>query len=291
MLKLILYLFVILVIAYDCHTSFYKNKPYGLFKFGYVEDLKNIDAKSLYEYYKQLINTAKIDIFVSGDISESAIEEIKLNKIIENLKERQPNYIVNNSNMSKESSDEEPKIVEEKMQINQGKLILGLDTFTQKTNKEFINNPIRKFATSVYNIILGGSANSKLFQNVREKASLAYTAGSNYIRVKDNIIIKSGIEIENYDKALGLMKEQLEEIKNGKFSEEEVENAKKLIISTVGSIPDSQDAEITYYLGQELSDKNISIDEYVENIKKVTKQDVINVAKEIAVNTIYFLRN
>lgn len=274
-----------------CIEEMYKNKPYGLFKFGYVEDLKNIDAKSLYEYYKQLINTAKIDIFVSGDISESAIEEIKLNKIIENLKERQPNYIVNNSNMSKESSDEEPKIVEEKMQINQGKLILGLDTFTQKTNKEFINNPIRKFATSVYNIILGGSANSKLFQNVREKASLAYTAGSNYIRVKDNIIIKSGIEIENYDKALGLMKEQLEEIKNGKFSEEEVENAKKLIISTVGSIPDSQDAEITYYLGQELSDKNISIDEYVENIKKVTKQDVINVAKEIAVNTIYFLRN
>lgn len=274
-----------------CIEEMYKDKPYGLFKFGYVDDLKSIDAKSLYEYYQQLINTAKIDIFVSGDISESAIEEIKSNKIIQGLNERQPNYIVNKSNSSKEGLNQETKTIEEKMQINQGKLILGLDTFTQQTNEEFINNPIRKFATSVYNIILGGSANSKLFQNVREKASLAYTAGSNYVRVKDNIIIKSGIEIENYDKALGLIKDQLEEIKNGKFSEEEVENAKKLIISTVGSIPDSQDSEITYYLGQELSDKNISIEEYVENIKKVTKQDVIDVANQISINTIYFLRN
>lgn len=274
-----------------CIEEMYQNKPYGLFKFGNVEDLNDINAQNLYEYYKQLIATAKIDIFVSGDISESSIQEIKENQIIRNINERQPNYKVNISNQLKQDMVDEPKIVEEKMQINQGKLILGLDTFTQKTDENFINNPIRKFATSVYNIILGGSANSKLFQNVREKASLAYTAGSNYIRVKDNIIVKSGIEIENYEKALNLIKDQLQQIKNGEFTDEEVENAKKLIISTVGSIPDSQDSEITYYLGQELSDQNISIDEYIEKIKQVSKQDVIEVANQIAINTIYFLRN
>ena len=74
---------------------------------------------------------------------------------------------------------EEPKIVNESMQITQGKLILGLDVLDNKKET--------KYATSVYNVILGGSANSKMFQNVREKASLAYTAGSVYLRQKDNI--------------------------------------------------------------------------------------------------------
>lgn len=274
-----------------CVEEMYKNMPYGLFKYGYVEDLEKIDSSNLYEYYKHLIDTAKIDIFASGDLTQDSIQQIKSNSIIIKLNERQPNYIVNSIDSLKKESDNQPKIVEEKMQINQGKLILGLDTFTQNSQNDFIENPIRKFATSVYNIILGGSANSKLFQNVREKESLAYTAGSNYIRVKDNIIIKAGIEIENYEKTLSLIKDQLEQIKNGDFSEEEVENAKKLIISTVSSIPDSQDSEITYYLSQELSDKNISINQYLENIKKVTKQDVIDIANQIGINTIYFLRN
>ena len=212
--------------------------------------------------------------------------------MINSIKERQPNYAVNKAINSNNLENEQlPKQIEEKLQINQGKLLLGLQTFNNKTSEQHINNPIRKYATSIYNIILGGSANSKLFQNVREKASLAYTASSNYIRVKDNIFIRSGIEIANYEKALNIIKEQLEHIENGDFTDEEVENAKKLVISTVSSIPDSQDAEITYYLGQELSEGFVTIDEYIANIKNVTKQDVIEVAKEITINTIYFLRN
>lgn len=275
-----------------CVEEMYKNKPYGLYKYGYAEDLENIDAKNLYDYYINLINTAKIDVFVSGNLSEDIVQEIKNNKMINSIKERQPNYAVNKAINSNNLENEQlPKQIEEKLQINQGKLLLGLQTFNNKTSEQHINNPIRKYATSIYNIILGGSANSKLFQNVREKASLAYTASSNYIRVKDNIFIRSGIEIANYEKALNIIKEQLEQIENGDFTDEEVENAKKLVISTVSSIPDSQDAEITYYLGQELSEGFVTIDEYIANIKNVTKQDVIEVAKEITINTIYFLRN
>lgn len=275
-----------------CVEEMYKNKPYGLYKYGYAEDLEKIDAKNLYDYYINLINTAKIDIFVSGNLSENIVQEIKNNKMINSIKERQPNYTVNKAiNGNNLENEQLPKEIEEKLQINQGKLLLGLQTFNNKTSEEHINNPIRKYATSIYNIILGGSANSKLFQNVREKASLAYTASSNYIRVKDNIFIRSGIEIANYEKALNIIKDQLEQIKNGEFTDDEVENAKKLVISTVSSIPDSQDTEITYYLGQELSEGFVTIEEYIKQIKNVTKQDVIDVAKEITINTIYFLRN
>lgn len=270
-----------------CIEEMYKNQPYGLYKFGYVEDLNNIDAKGLYEYYQDLIKTAKIDIFVSGNLADDTINMINSDELLQNLNEREPNYIINKNEIKSKSfrEDVNANIVEEKLQVNQGKLMLGLDVITQTQDAP------SKYATSVYNIILGGSANSKLFQNVREKASLAYTAGSNYIRIKNNIIIKSGIEIKNYDKALEIIKEQLEEIKQGKFTDEEVENAKKLIISTVGSISDSQDSEITYYLSQELSDEFVTIDEYIKNIEQVDKKQVINVANSIKINTIYFLRN
>ena len=174
-----------------CIEEMYKDKPYGLYKYGYIEDLKNINAKDLYEYYLQLIKNAKIDIFVSGDLDNEILNSIKENEIIKNLNERDPKYNVNKENEVKERVNE-PKIIKESMQVTQGKLILGLDILENKKES--------KYATSVYNIILGGSANSKMFQNVREKASLAYTAGSIYLRQKDNVFIKCGIDIPNYDK-------------------------------------------------------------------------------------------
>ena len=143
----------------------------------------------------------------------------------------------------------------------------------------------------IYNSLLGGSANSKLFQNVREKASLAYTASSSYYRFKNNIFINCGIDIPNYQKALEIIKKQIEDMKNGDFTDEEIENAKNGIIASIKTIDDEQDTEITYYFGQELSGTKTSLEEYIENIQKVNKADVLEVAKQISINTIYFLKN
>lgn len=265
-----------------CIEEMYKDKPYGLYKYGYIEDLKNINAKDLYEYYLQLIKNAKIDIFVSGDLDNEILNSIKENEIIKNLNERDPKYNVNKENEVKERANE-PKIIKESMQVTQGKLILGLDILENKKES--------KYATSVYNIILGGSANSKMFQNVREKASLAYTAGSIYLRQKDNVFIKCGIDIPNYDKALEIIKQQLEQMKNGDFSEDDINNAKLLISSTIGSIPETQDAELTYYFSQELSDEFISIEDYINRINSVTKEQILNIANNVQINTIYFLKD
>ena len=138
---------------------------------------------------------------------------------------------------------------------------------------------------------MDGSATSKLFQNVREKASLAYSANSNYVRYKSNIYINAGIEIDNFDKALDIIRKQIEEMKNGNFTEEEIENEKKGIISQINTIDDEQDTEIIYFLGQELTNSNESIEEYKENVRKVTKEQIQNIASKVKINTIYFLRN
>lgn len=266
--------------AFDrCIEEMYKDQPYGLYKYGYIEDLEQITAQELYNYYKDMISKCKIDIFVSGDIKEST-SIIEQNEDIKKLQEREPDYKINRI----ESKDgvQEKEVVEE-MDVTQGKLTIGLDLH--------LENEEQKYDTMLYNAILGGTANSKMFQEVREKASLAYTAGSSYVRYKSNIFIKCGIEIKNYEKAMEIIRKQLDDMKNGVFTDEDIENAKKGIISGIKAIDDEQDTEITYFFGQELTDTKTSLDEYMEKIQKVTKEDIIKVANAVTVNTVYFLKD
>ena len=262
-----------------CIEEMYKNKPFGLYKYGYVEDIEKIDAESLYEYYKKMISTCKIDIFVSGNVDEQIMQILEENENIKKLQERETKVIFGIEN--KEKVDENEII--EQMDVTQGKIVIGMDLTLENTTQ--------KYATIVYNAILGGTANSKMFQEVREKASLAYSAGSTYLRYKGNILIKCGIEIKNYEKTLEIIRKQLEDMKNGIFTDEDIQNAKKSIISGIKSIEDEQDTEITYFFGQELTNEKTLTDEYVKNIEKVSKEDIIKIAKSLQINTIYFLKD
>lgn len=266
-----------------CIEEMYKDKPYGLYKFGYTEDLDKINSQNLYDYYNELINTSKIDIFVSGELKkEDIVDIVKNNENIKKLREREAKYIVNNE-QTEDKENVQEKEVEDKMDVAQGKLVIGLDVELTDYNS--------KFPVSLYNVILGESATSKLFQNVREKASLAYSARSNYVRQKNNIYIRCGIEIENYDNALKIIKEQLEDMKNGEFTEEDLVNSKKYMISGIQAAQDEQDSEITYYIGQELSGMLTTFEEYETKINEVKLEDVKNVGSKVKINTIYFLRN
>lgn len=266
-----------------CIEEMYKNKIYGLYKYGYVEDLSKINGQNLYEHYKKLINTAKIDIFVSGNIKEDEVlSVVKRNENIQKLQPRTDIHIINAEKSSK-FNNEEPKTIEEKMDVTQGKLVIGTDVNLDEEDS--------KYKISLYNVVLGEGATSKLFQNVRERESLAYTARSNYVKPKNNIYIRCGIEIQNFEKAVDVIKEQLEAMKNGDFTEEDIENAKKYVVAGLRTTKEEQDSELTYYLGQELSDKFTTFEEYEEKINKVTKEDIRKVAQNIKINTIYFLRN
>ena len=270
--------------AFDrCVEEMYKNKIYGLYKYGYVEDLEKLDGYNLYEYYNKLINSAKIDILVSGNIEEQEVVDItKQNENIKKLQPRPDIHIIGAEKSSKLNNSEE-KEIEEKMDITQGKLVIGTDVNLDEEDSGY--------KISLYNVILGESATSKLFQNVREKESLAYTARSNFIKQKRNIYIRCGIEIQNYEKAVKVIKEQLEAMKNGDFTDTDIENAKKYVASGLRTTQEEQDAELSYYYGQELSDKFISFEQYEEKINKVTKEDILKVAQNMKINTIYFLRN
>lgn len=263
-----------------CIEEMYKEQPYGLYKYGYVEDMRDINEKNLYEYYQKLINECKIDIFVSGIIDEETGNIIKNNENIIKLKDRVPQY--NEPEIIAKRTEKEND-VQESMDVTQGKLIIGMDLDIDDDNL--------RFDVMIYNSIFGGSANSKLFQNVREKASLAYTASSSYYRFKNNIFINCGIEIKNYDKALEIIKQQIEDMKKGDFTDEEVENAKKGIIASIKTIDDEQDTEITYFFSQELSKSKCNIEQYMQRISEVTRDKVVDVANKVSINTVYFLKD
>ena len=263
-----------------CIEEMYKDQPFGLYKYGYIEDLKNIDEKNLYEYYQKLIKGCKIDIFVSGIVDENTENVIKNNENIAKLGEREPQY--NRPEIVAKKSEKE-KDIQESMEVTQGKLIIGMDLDIDDDNL--------RYDVMIYNSLFGGSANSKLFQNVREKASLAYTASSSYYRFKNNIFINCGIEIPNYEKALEIIKQQIEDMKKGDFTDEEVENAKKGIIASIKTIDDEQDTEITYFFSQELSQNKCDIEQYINRIAVVNKENVIEIANKVSINTIYFLKD
>lgn len=135
-----------------CIEEMYKDKPYGLYKFGYVEDLEKIDEKNLYEYYKTLIQSCKIDIFVSGLVDDNVLNSVENNEIIKLLNERKAEF--NELKLEAKPKKEKETVVTENMDVTQGKLLVGLDVD--------IDNIDLKYVAMIYNSILGGSANSKM---------------------------------------------------------------------------------------------------------------------------------
>ena len=250
-----------------CLENMFADESYSLYKYGSVEDLTSINEINLYAYYKELLKDCKIDLYITGN----NIDNIKVPEIPSKNLPQIPNVHI---------APSKPNVVNEIQDVTQGKLIIGLDVDDKN-----------KAAVSMYNTILGGGANSKLFQNVREKASLAYSAGSSYIRRKNVVLIQTGIEIENYDKAVEIIEEQLEDMKNAKISDDEFNSAKQLIVSSIELIEESKEDMITFYFDQNLFEENLSVTEYKEMIKKVTKDDVIKIAQKVKEDTIYFLTN
>lgn len=268
-----------------CINIMYKNSGYGLSKYGNIEDLKTINSENLYNRYKEIISKGKIDIIVSGNYEKENIQrQIEENQFIKNLNSREDILNINNFKTEIKEKIDNPETVKEEMDVTQGKLVIGLDILPNNL-EDF------RFIAIMYNAIFGNGVNSKLFQIVREKESLAYTAKSEYVVQKNNIFIRCGIECEKYDKTVELIKVLLEQMKNGEFTEEDINKTKEYIISGIDSISEEQDTQILYLFGQELSKLPLKTEEYKEKIKAVTKEQITEFAKSIQLNTIYFLKS
>lgn len=261
-----------------CIEEMCKEEPFGIYADGYVEDLELIDGNSLYLHYKNLLKSAPIEIVISGELkSQDSIETIK--KAFSYKREKKINKFLPSSSTLKEGDVNE---IQEKMDILQGKLCMGFRSKSESTGKSF-------FSTLVFNEILGGGASSRLFLNIREKESLCYYINTFIYRFKMILFLQAGIDKKNYEKTVKLIEETIESIKKQGVKEEELKNAKMSLIKMYRNNDDYQPAAMDFYITQYLLQSDETTDDFVKNIEKVSLEDVLNAAKSICLDTIYFL--
>lgn len=247
----------------------FKEEPYGLYKFGNIDEIDNITSEKLYEKYKELIKNSEKYLYIVGDVENLNIESYNIDEKEITISKEFPVKI-----------SEKENIVKEQMDVTQGKLVIGLNT---PNNKQEV--------IALYNTILGKGANSKLFLNVREKEGLAYSAGSTYLKRNNAIIISTGIEVSKYNKAVEVIKNQLKDMEDGNITEKEMKDAKQFINAGLNLINESSENMIEYRFDKDLYNEEIDIEKYRKEIEEIKKEDIVKVAKQIKIDTIYFLGN
>lgn len=260
-----------------CQEEMCKNTAFAISRLGTVEGVEAITAKTLYDYYKEIVTSSFIDFYVCGDADINAIKEKILNKVSAfTFKKTQ---IPSTEILLK---DENVNRVVEKMDVVQGKMAIGFRTGIKPSDNEYA-------ALTVMNSVFGAGAHSKLFNNVREKLSLAYYASTQIEKYKGLLIVNSGIEFKNFEKAYNETLVQLDNIKNGDISDLEFNSSISAILNGLESLKDDQRAMQNFYLGEEIAGTSKDIDDKKEAILHVTKKDVADVAKKLVLDTVYFL--
>ena len=263
--------------VWRCFEEMCKNEAYGVYKLGSIEQLDKITPQELYSHYKDIISSSFIDIFICGEVDFDAVCN-KIRQFVSGMKFNAVQYPETAFNPAGDV-----KHFEDIMDVNQGKLSLGFRTNIKPTDSDY-------YALVVFNSIFGGGAHSKLFNNVREKLSLAYYVFSRLEKYKGLMIVSSGIEFANYQKAYDEIFVQLDAVKSGDISDNELFVAKSALINTVESYKDEQGYLRNFYLSELVANTNNTIDGYIEKIKAVTINDVIKAANKIVLDTEYFLK-
>lgn len=254
-----------------------KDMPYSYNFYGNIEGLNKITIEDIKKCYENLLTNDIIDIFVVGEVNP---EEIK-NIFKENFKGKTFHKVDNKVIVKELTPHTKTNIIREQDDINQIQLTI-LCSLNSITEYE------RKYVSLVYSEMLGGSANSILFDTVREKNSYAYYVNSIIKPYDNNMIIYSGIHEDNEKEVIKLIKKCLKDITKGKFNDEIFQSSKNTIISSLKASLDNPIGIINNCLSNILV-SSPTIEEKIKIIEKITKEEVINFSKKITIHTIYIL--
>jgi len=265
--------------SHRCMEIMFDGDSYGIPEYGFIEDLPAIDGKNLYEFYKDIITNCQVDVFFSGEFDQTqAFEQFKsvfTNEISNRMREAVKTEIATPKEL-------DYKFVSEDMNINQSKLNMGFTCECCPTASEY-------FPLLLFSSIFGGGPFSKLFLNVREKLSLCYSIGSRVDRLKGIMTVSAGIAPDKFELTKVEILKHLTEMQNGDFSDSDLDAAKKYVAGGLESMKDSLFVMEDYTLSQSLLKQSLTIDEFISNINKVTKDEIIAAAKKIKLDTIFLL--
>jgi len=256
-----------------------KGEPFSLLVQGRVEDLPNITCEELYTYFQELTATNPINMFVVGDVEPQNVSEIIRAQV---PLERTNVKALQLTNTPKQVSAEREVI--DRLDVNQAKLNIGCRTQITYKDDDYP-------ALLMYNGVLGGFPHSKLFVNVREKESLAYYAVSRLESHKGILMMMSGIDVNKYQRAVEIIKEQLDLMGKGSISEEELGLTRATLSNQFRELTDSARGMIDFTYNGVISGRKRQLTELLQAINDVTIDEIKQVADKVNIDTIYLLRD
>jgi predicted Zn-dependent peptidase len=265
--------------AERCIEEMCKGEPYRLHPLGTIEALQKLTSKELYTYYKQWLKESPIDIYVVG---KTTLKEVMA--LVENSFGGEREVAGGYSTLQGQSKEAEVREVIEELDVKQGKLNLGLRTHTTYADAAYPT-------MLMYNGILGGYPHSKLFINVREKESLAYYASSRLDGHKGILTIQSGIELENYEKAVAIIRQQLDAMTAGDINDIELQQTQAMITGHLRQLQDSAFELISFDFNNILSGVERTVPDLINDVLAVDKAQIQAAASQVKLDTIYFLRD
>ena len=251
---------------------YFDNEIQQVPSFGESEDVEKLTISDLMDAYQKMLNTDRVEIMISGDVNTDEV----VNKFsVLPFKAR---------NISRVSMSYTQEIV---TQIDEEPL--SQSKFDMAFRLPVVYRGDLHYAALVFNSLFGGSALSLLFTVVREKMSMAYYANSNFDPFRQLLVVQTGISYANKDKVQELILEQLERLKKGDFEDELLEQNKNNLISSYISRLDSQTSALLRAQSAALTGINVTIEEWLDNLQSVTKDDVMKVAKMVELQATYML--
>lgn len=250
-------------------------EPYGVPRLGSEQIAAALHPRLLFDAYRELISTSRLEIFYSGSAERPRVEDA-LRSALAALPRKDGEAP---PETAAHVPPEEPRFLTERLDVTQGKLGMGFSCGSGDTAALLLGNTL-----------FGGSSNSKLFLNVREKLSLCYYASSQFHRQKGLITVSSGVEFENCRKARDEILTQLEAVRRGELEDWELEAARSTLLNAYASMGDSQGKLENFFLGQAATGRDESPEDLAEQVRSVTPRRIFEAMDSVKLDTVYFLQ-
>ena len=239
-----------------------KDEVFGIKRYGTAEKIKAATAESLCKAWQNLLKTAKFEILYIGDSPADKAKEV-FAKAFENIER---NVVTSSTDVVKNVSKE--KHITEEMELSQSKLVMGFRTQISAGDEEAV-------AERLMCAVLGGTASSKLFNNVREKQSLCYYCGSSALRATGVMMVDSGVEPGREAQAEAAILKELNDLCTGPITEQEMDDCRRSLLSSLDSLGDSLGGLESWYYGQILRDEALAPPEYGKVLTNAVTADEV----------------
>lgn len=256
----------------------YQNTGQAFLGMGDPAYLAEVTASSLMEVYQEMLAHDQVDILVSGDVdAERVVQALDLPDLTARSGKPEEIFVA-------PTLDSQVLRAEEEQEVSQGKLYFGFSSPLYYMGEHF-------YAGLVFNGLFGGFPHSKLFQNVREKESLAYAASSSMDFLRGNMVVSTGIDFRQKEKTEAIVLRQLEDMKAGDFPEELIQQTKDMLINQFKQNDDNQSRSLAkIYQNRLLAGRDVPDEEWIAGVAGVTREEIIQVAQLLELKAIYFLK-